>query len=102
MIAFHPEALDEIERARDWYDDKRPGLGGELVDEVERALDRIEAVPASFARAPESAAARRVLLGRFPYWLVFAVLDDGTVLIVALAHAKRRAGYWRRRVGHKP
>jgi hypothetical protein len=33
MIAFHPEALDEIERARDWYDDKRPGLGGELVDE---------------------------------------------------------------------
>jgi hypothetical protein len=30
-IGFHPDALTEIERARDWYDEKRRGLGGELV-----------------------------------------------------------------------
>jgi toxin ParE1/3/4 len=101
MIGFHAEALAEIERARDWYEDKRPGLGGDLVDEVEGALARLEAAPTSFARTPESRAARRVLLARFPYWLIFAILDDGSALVVALAHARRRAGYWRGRVGGK-
>jgi len=99
MTGFHPDALAEIESARDWYEDKRPGLGGELVDQVERVLERIEAAPTSFARTPETRAARRAMLGRFPYWVVFTVLDSDDVLIVALAHAKRRAGYWRQRVG---
>jgi len=98
MIAFHPSALAEIERARDWYEQKREGLGVDHVDEVERVLALIETAPRSFARARESRLARRALLGRFPYSLVFALLDDGDVLIVALAHAKRRTGYWRRRV----
>jgi len=56
-----PDALAEIERARDWYEDKRPGLGGELVDQVERVLERIEAAPTSFARTPESTARDRQL-----------------------------------------
>jgi plasmid stabilization system protein ParE len=98
MTAFHPAALAEIEHARDWYESRRPGLGAEFVDEVERAVALLEADPTSFARAPESRVARRLLLTRFPYWLVFALLDDGEALIVALAHARRRAGYWRRRV----
>jgi hypothetical protein len=45
MIAFHPSALAEIEHARDWYEGKQPGLGEDLVDEVERALTRLEAAP---------------------------------------------------------
>ena len=101
MIAFHPAALAEIERARDWYEDKRPGLGGDLVDEVGHALVRIESAPASFAHTPGDRATRRALLTRFPYWLVFTVLENDDVLVVALAHARRRASYWRRRVGSK-
>jgi len=54
MIAFHPSALAEIERARDWYDQKRDGLGVDLVDEVERVLALIETAPRSFPRARES------------------------------------------------
>ena len=101
MIGFHPEALEEIEGARDWYEEKRPGLGQDLVDEIERVLARLADAPLSFARAPESRAARRAQLSRFPYWLIFAPLDDGDVLIVALAHARRRAGYWRGRATAK-
>ena len=98
MIGFHPDALAEIERARDWYEEKRPGLGADLVDEIERSLARLGEGPMSFARAPESRAARRALLSRFPYWLVFVVLDNEDLLIVALAHARRSPGYWRGRV----
>ncbi len=97
MIGFHPEALSEVEQARDWYDDKRPGLGAEFVDQVERAVKAIERAPLSFARVRGRSGARRALLARFPYLVVFAVLDDGQVLVVALAHARRRPGYWLRR-----
>ena len=58
MIVFHPSALAEIERARDWYEQKRDGLGVDLVDEVERVLALIETAPLSFARARESRSAR--------------------------------------------
>ena len=98
MIGLHPEALREIERAHGWYEAHREGLGDDLLDEIGRALDKVEAAPNSFPRAPENRSARRAPLDRFPYWVVFAVLDDGDVLVVAVAHAKRRAGYWRRRV----
>jgi hypothetical protein len=45
MIGLHPEALVEIERAHGWYEDEREGLGDELLDEIGRAFDRIEAAP---------------------------------------------------------
>jgi len=34
---------------------------------------------------------------RFPFSIVYYVADD-TIRIVAVAHAKRRPGYWRTRV----
>ncbi len=34
---------------------------------------------------------------KFPFRIVYRVVDDG-VLIVAVANAKRRLGYWRNRV----
>jgi hypothetical protein len=40
---------------------------------------------------------RRALLARFPYALVFLILEEG-VRILAVAHAKRRPGYWLGRV----
>jgi plasmid stabilization system protein ParE len=40
---------------------------------------------------------RRALLARFPYALVFLVRED-EVRVLAVAHAKRRPGYWLSRV----
>jgi len=98
-IGFHPDALAEIERARDWYDERRRGLGGELVDEVERRLTRMEIAPKLFPVVAKRRLVRRALLKRFPYALVFTVMEDDYILIVAFAHARRRARYWRARVG---
>jgi hypothetical protein len=39
---------------------------------------------------------RFALLSRFPYSLVYQALPDG-VLIIALAHSRRKAGYWQGR-----
>jgi plasmid stabilization system protein ParE len=40
---------------------------------------------------------RRVLLKKFPYFIVFLDWQD-EVYVVVVAHAKRRPGYWKRRV----
>jgi hypothetical protein len=35
-------------------------------------------------------------LRRYPYSIVYRVVDD-TVVVAAVAHARRRFGYWKRR-----
>src|SRR2546428_173623 len=71
--------------------------------EVERVLPLIERAPASFPRlldVPADLVIRRTLLPRFPYAVVF--IDLGTELrVLAVAHAKRRPGYWLNRVARE-
>jgi mRNA-degrading endonuclease RelE of RelBE toxin-antitoxin system len=40
---------------------------------------------------------RRCRLRRFPYGLIYAI-DEGDILIVAVAHTHRRPDYWRDRM----
>jgi hypothetical protein len=47
--------------------------------------------------APYLRGMRRVMLHRFPYFVVFRELPH-KIQIIAVAHAKRRPGYWRGRV----
>ena len=101
MIQLAPEVLEEIDEAVTWYDKRRLGLSDELLTEVERMLDQIEARPRSFSRLrdiPEDLTVRRALLDRFPFALLFLELREGCVRVVAFAHTKRRPGYWLSRV----
>ena len=73
---------------------------GEFLTEVERVLPLIGTSPASFPRLldlPADLVVRRALLPRFPYAVIF--MDLGTeIRVLAVAHAKRRPGYWLNRV----
>jgi GNAT superfamily N-acetyltransferase len=92
-----PEALDELAAAAEWYEERGPGLGDELLAEVDRLTARIDARPASFPfvlDAPRELGIRRALLKRFPFALVFMAKPDGDIRVIAVAHAKRRPGYW--------
>jgi hypothetical protein len=40
--------------------------------------------------------ARRILLDRFPYSVIYRASAD-EILIIAVAHLRRRPGYWRHR-----
>lgn len=90
------EAIDELLEAAAWYRARRPGLESEFFAEIDRVLPLIESSPASFPRLldlPEDLVIRRALLPRFPYALIFMDLGDH-VRVLAVAHAKRRPGYW--------
>ena len=96
---FHPEAREEYLAAVRYYSDVRPELGSRLYDEIERLIREIRREPTRFFQF--SPPARRALVRRFPYSVVY--LDEPErVWVVAVMHAKRRPGYWRERLGRTP
>lgn len=88
-----PEAEDEVLDAMRWYEGRRRGLGLEFVGVVEHALVDIAEAPERFSVWPADPRYRRAVLDRFPYLVVYEVRPEG-IEVVAVAHAKRRAGYW--------
>ncbi len=53
--------------------------------------------PDAFAKWPDDARYRRIVVRRFPYLVFFEVRGE-TVEVVAVAHASREPGYWRARL----
>jgi plasmid stabilization system protein ParE len=81
-------------RAAAWYDRQRSYLGDEVLDEITRAFKSLRQFPRA---APEIFPSyRRLLLARFPFGLIYR-FDGEDIVIVAVAHNKRRSGYWRKR-----
>ena len=91
-----PEAEEELAAAVDWYEARRVGLGAELVADVDRALEAILEAPVSHPLWQSDRPYRRLVLQRFPF-VIFFQHEDEDVVIVAIAHARRRPGYWTRR-----
>jgi plasmid stabilization system protein ParE len=101
-IGFDTEAQDEIDAAVAWYDAQTEDarVGDALLKAIDRAVVRIVERPGTFAPAPKVSAelgVRRCTLRRFPYALIFVELDD-EIRVLALAHERRRPGYWRGRL----
>jgi hypothetical protein len=97
-----PEAVAELTDAANWYESRHSGLARQFLQNFEIVLPLIESRPSSFPRLLDTAPElniRRALLPRFPYALVFLELPS-EIRIVAVAHLKRRPGYWLNRVGH--
>jgi toxin ParE1/3/4 len=94
-IIFHPDATAELRAAVAYYEQLRPGLGRDLQREVERAINRIQQHPQSFPQQNE-AGLRKYFVRRFPYTILYLELTD-QIWIAAVAHQRRRPGYWRNR-----
>lgn len=92
-LRVEPEAEEELAAAAEWYEARRAGLGVELVAVVDRALEEVLAVPLSCPLWWPERTYRRKVVTRFPYVIVFT-FEDEVVTVVAVAHAKRRPGYW--------
>jgi plasmid stabilization system protein ParE len=89
-------ASDELGEAVRWYERRRAGLGGEFFDAVVATVSLIETNPEIGTTISPDGQTRRVLVARFPYQVVYR-LRPTEMVIVAIAHLKRRPGYWRNR-----
>lgn len=96
MIRFRPAAAREFAADFRYYEKDHPGRGIRFVAAVDAALRQIAAAPSRFAILYEPDI-RSVKVKRFPYRVVYVVVDDA-IDVIAVAHAKRRPGYWRRKL----
>ncbi len=93
--AFHPEARLEYREAAIFYETRRSGLGATFTREIETVIERIFAAPDRFSFIEQDV--RRCLAHVFPYGVLYTFEHD-SILIIAVAHASRRPGYWQERL----
>ena len=94
-LSWLPIAIEEHDQAVAFYEERSAGLGERFEAEASRAIELIREYPRAWH--PVSARARRCRLNRFPYGIVYWVGVE-ELLIVAVAHSKRRPRYWQARV----
>ena len=92
--SFLPQAREEIGAAVAYYNGESPGLGHELARQARQLCSLIAESP--LAGQEVRPGIRRRLLRRFPYAILYAV-EGSDILIIAIAHQRRRPGYWRDR-----
>jgi plasmid stabilization system protein ParE len=94
-VRFLEIAEIELDQAVHWYGAQAPGLGEAFLIEVLSAADRIVRFPEAWH--PLGEGVRRCRLSRFPYGLIYTI-DNGDILVLAVAHLHRRPDHWRDRV----
>ena len=93
-LEYLEEALEEAERAARWYAERSATAAAAFSEEMDAAESAIARLPEAWP--PYEHGTRRYLLRRFPFSVVYRV-EESRVLIVAVAHARRRPGYWKSR-----
>jgi plasmid stabilization system protein ParE len=94
-IDFLDAAKSELDDAIDYYDEQRWGLGLELEEELEQALERIDHYPEAWSQL--SSRVRRCVLNRFPYSVIYEIRSQ-IIIIVAIQHHHKEPESWRSRV----
>jgi plasmid stabilization system protein ParE len=89
-------AADEFTEAVRWYEARRSGLGAEFFNAVASTVSLIETNPEIGTTISTDGGTRRALVARFPYQVVYR-LRPTEIVIVAIAHLKRRPEYWKNR-----
>lgn len=95
QVEYHPKAKTEIRESLSWYEDKVIGLGLEFLLEVKSAESQVVQNPKIYPFYEGET--RRFILKRFPYALIY-IESAERIIIVAVAHCKRKPGYWKDRL----
>ena len=90
-IRISGRAVREIGEARDWYEARSLGLGGEFESALEQQLKRLEQTPELYAEVVTGV--RRALLPRLPYGVFFVIRGD-LVHLLAVIHNVRNPKRW--------
>ena len=95
-LIYTPDALRDIEAARDWYNNQREGLGGEFLGALKARIELVFQFPGAFSRTKRGY--RVASLDRFSYAIVYRY-DDSELRIAGVLHTSRGPDIWRERWG---
>jgi plasmid stabilization system protein ParE len=86
VVLVRAEAEEDLDAARDWYEQKRTGLGGEFLDEFAAAMRTLELNPERERLYYRNF--RRVIFRRFPYKIFYQIIGV-RVVVFRVLHAKQ-------------
>jgi plasmid stabilization system protein ParE len=93
-VRLHADARAELRQARKWYYERSPLSATAFAHAVDNAVSRIGDAPLSYTLAEHGT--RKFVLKRLPF-NIFYRQDATEIVIVAVAHQKRRPGFWSER-----
>lgn len=96
-VRYLPRARSDVLGAVEFYESRAVGLGAEFLTTLEHVINGILASP--HAGSPYESGTRRVVLGRFPFSVVYEFTEE-RLLVVAIAHHRRKPGYWSNDLAH--
>ena len=89
-----PGARQDFDESFDWYVGRSVAAAEHFSNAINATLAMIAADPQQFAVVDSRH--RECLVARFPFRIVYR-FEPARVVVVAIAHAKRRPGYWKGR-----
>ncbi len=93
-VRFHPEAEQEAQRAFQWYNERSASAARAFLADLDHAILRVTEAPARWPHYQGTT--RRYIFQRFPFSLIYRIMDDA-IEVIAVAHHRRRPGYWSNR-----
>ena len=95
FAVFDPDARTEFLDAVRYYEECQEGLGRRFRIAIETAVQHVSETP--FLYRSVIPPFRRYLLPKFPYSILYSIEPDH-IRIIAVAHNKRKPGYWLKRI----
>lgn len=93
-VHFHTDAEAELDAAVSFYETVLTGLGKAFVNEVKNAIELLKKHPDAGLSIGRKL--RKLTLKRFPFSLIYQH-EARCILVLAVAHHRRRPGYWKSR-----
>jgi plasmid stabilization system protein ParE len=93
-VRLHPDAIADATAAYEWYAERNPSAANAFISELDNAISQIQTGPERCTMHLHGT--RKFLLRRFPYGVVYRITKSA-IQVIAVAHGRRRPGYWKSR-----
>ncbi len=77
-LVVQSEAVIDIQKAFEWYETQRAGLGYEFIEEIEGGFERLSKNPQHYAAINQKY--RRLRIKRFPYMIIYEIETEQVVI----------------------
>ena len=94
-LSIRPQVRIELLEAADWYEAHDEELRSAFLQAFEATIDNIVRYPQGYQVVYRTA--RRAVLRRFPYSIIYRV-DEEEIVVVACTHNARDPAEWQKRV----
>ena len=89
LIVITDEADAEIEEAARWYEERSERAKQRFLQELQQTMHKIAEMPSRYMRMRHDPGLQRALLSKYPYLILFRMVDDETIRVVTVKHQKR-------------